>query len=104
MCGIVGFWDKTGELETATGRVILTMLEALACRGPDGAGVALIGPDPGPGADVWSVRITPPDETPLAALAGSASSSPGGTIPSGTTRKHTVFPIPPAAGRGREEP
>ncbi len=69
MCGIVGFWDKTGELETATGRVILTMLEALACRGPDGAGVALIGPDRGPGADVWSVRITPPDETPLAALA-----------------------------------
>ena len=32
----------------ASGRIVLTMLEALACRGPDGAGVALIGPEPGP--------------------------------------------------------
>jgi glutamine phosphoribosylpyrophosphate amidotransferase len=70
MCGIVGFWDKTGERETATGRVVLTMLEALACRGPDGTGVAVIGSDPEPGAEgVWSVRITPADEQPLAALA-----------------------------------
>jgi methylamine---glutamate N-methyltransferase subunit A len=70
MCGIVGFWDKTGQRETATGRVVLTMLEALACRGPDGTGVALIGRTSEPGGEVvWSVRITPADERPLEQLA-----------------------------------
>jgi methylamine---glutamate N-methyltransferase subunit A len=63
MCGIVAFWDKSGGHETATGQVILSMLEALACRGPDSAGIALIGPEPEPEmAGVWLIRITPPDE------------------------------------------
>ena len=48
MCGIVAFWDKSGGHETPTGQVILAMLEALACRGPDSAGIALIGPEPQP--------------------------------------------------------
>jgi glutamine phosphoribosylpyrophosphate amidotransferase len=70
MCGIVGFWDKTGQRELATGGVILTMLEALACRGPDGSGVAVVGPAQEPGEeDVWSVRITPADPGALARLA-----------------------------------
>ncbi len=62
MCGIVGFLDKTGRMEGSTGRVVFDMLEALACRGPDGAGVALIGPAALPDApDVWSVRIAGDD-------------------------------------------
>jgi len=70
MCGIVGFWDKSGGQEAATGRVLLTMLDALGCRGPDSAGVALLGPVPGPGEeDVWSIRITPGDERVLDRLA-----------------------------------
>lgn len=45
MCGIVGFWDKTENNEhSALGRILLDMLKALACRGPDSAGVALYGP------------------------------------------------------------
>jgi glutamine phosphoribosylpyrophosphate amidotransferase len=45
MCGIIGFLDKTengghGQL----GRVLLDELQALACRGPDSAGVAMFGP------------------------------------------------------------
>ena len=45
MCGIVGFLDKSETSERpAIGKVLLTMLEALACRGPDSAGVALYGP------------------------------------------------------------
>jgi glutamate synthase domain-containing protein 1 len=45
MCGIVGFLDKPKTSEpAAVGEVILTMLQALACRGPDSAGVALYGP------------------------------------------------------------
>jgi glutamate synthase domain-containing protein 1 len=47
MCGIVGFLPKSGD-NAIIGRVVLNMLSALACRGPDSAGVALYGvPQPG---------------------------------------------------------
>jgi methylamine---glutamate N-methyltransferase subunit A len=70
MCGIVGFSDKTGRQSAASGRIVLTMLEALACRGPDGAGIALIGPEPAPFAGVaWSIRIAGADEPPVDRLA-----------------------------------
>jgi methylamine---glutamate N-methyltransferase subunit A len=48
MCGIVGFWDRTGHnTELPLGQVLLKMLNALECRGPDSAGVALFGlPEP----------------------------------------------------------
>jgi len=44
MCGIIGFLDKTtngghGHL----GQVLLDELQALGCRGPDSAGVAMFG-------------------------------------------------------------
>src|SRR5262249_27496571 len=65
------FWDKTGRLESSTGRVVLTMLEALGCRGPDSAGVALIGPEPEPGwDDVWSIRMASGGEPALERLEG----------------------------------
>ena len=44
MCGIVGFWDKSDHQSVPLGGTILKMLEALDCRGPDSAGVALYGP------------------------------------------------------------
>jgi glutamate synthase domain-containing protein 1 len=66
MCGIVGFWDKTGEPGTATGRIVLAMLEALACRGPDSAGVAVIGPEPQASCeDCWVVRLAASAPPPL---------------------------------------
>jgi methylamine---glutamate N-methyltransferase subunit A len=43
MCGIVGFFDKTGNGRGAVGQTVLAMLNALGCRGPDSAGVALFG-------------------------------------------------------------
>ena len=43
MCGIVGYWDKTQSKSAELGQTILNMLHALACRGPDSAGVALYG-------------------------------------------------------------
>ena len=43
MCGIVGFLDKTQNEQRAVGQTILEMLQALGCRGPDSAGVALYG-------------------------------------------------------------
>jgi methylamine---glutamate N-methyltransferase subunit A len=41
MCGIVGYLDKTGSNAAALGCNVLGMLNALGCRGPDSAGVAL---------------------------------------------------------------
>ena len=48
MCGIVGYFDKSGRVDAPLGATIRNMLESLACRGPDSAGVALFGkPSPG---------------------------------------------------------
>jgi glutamate synthase domain-containing protein 1 len=55
MCGIIGFLDKRSEKNTPLGRTLLRMLQALSCRGPDSAGVALFGP-PGEG----HVRLSVP--------------------------------------------
>lgn len=43
MCGIVGFFDKREQPDFPLGRTLLGMLQALSCRGPDSAGVALFG-------------------------------------------------------------
>ncbi len=44
MCGIVGYMDRTEGRQGCLGDSILGMLNALECRGPDSAGVALFGP------------------------------------------------------------
>ena len=44
MCGIAGFLDKTPDnRNSSVGQILIAMLEGLACRGPDSAGVALFG-------------------------------------------------------------
>jgi methylamine---glutamate N-methyltransferase subunit A len=43
MCGIVGYLNKVGTEENPIGNILLAMLNSLACRGPDSAGVALFG-------------------------------------------------------------
>jgi glutamate synthase domain-containing protein 1 len=40
VCGIIGYLDKRGG-EAPVGRVMLSMLQALSCRGPDSAGIAV---------------------------------------------------------------
>jgi glutamate synthase domain-containing protein 1 len=41
MCGIVGYLDRKNDGDGCIGDAILGMLQALECRGPDSAGVAL---------------------------------------------------------------
>lgn len=43
MCGIIGYLDKRPGREHPVGSVLLSMLRALSCRGPDSAGVAVFG-------------------------------------------------------------
>jgi glutamate synthase domain-containing protein 1 len=67
MCGIVGFLDKRGGTERPVGQTILALLQALACRGPDSAGVALFD-----ARDEWHLRVSVPEgpdpDTVIAAL------------------------------------
>ena len=41
MCGIMGYYGKTGQRSAALGDTMLKMLSALGRRGPDSAGIAL---------------------------------------------------------------
>ena len=47
MCGIVGLFAKSAEIEEALGRHLGAMLEQMSDRGPDSAGVAIYR-DPAP--------------------------------------------------------
>ena len=97
MCGIVGFWEKSGEHEAATGQVVLTMLDALACRGPDSAGIALIGPPPETGlGKVWSIRVAPADHSVLDRLKSIGELVPASPdaspVPAGKTLRFSFRP------------
>ena len=59
MCGIVGYLNRTDEPGAPVGCTILSMLNALACRGPDSTGVAIFG-QPSPGC--FAVRVKLGDE------------------------------------------
>src|SRR5262245_1041733 len=41
MCGILGFLDRTVDGRCELGATMLTMMNALGCRGPDSAGIAV---------------------------------------------------------------
>jgi glutamate synthase domain-containing protein 1 len=55
MCGIIGYLDKRAGPDAPVGRVLLDMLQALSCRGPDSAGVAVFG-----APSDWQVRLSAP--------------------------------------------
>jgi glutamate synthase domain-containing protein 1 len=57
MCGIIGFLDKSNRDGAKLGRSLLAMLQALSCRGPDSAGVAVFGP-PSP---YWILQVKLPE-------------------------------------------
>ena len=51
------------------GTTLLKMLQALACRGPDGSGVAILRSDLGNAADDWVIRVGGADFEPNTKLA-----------------------------------
>jgi len=64
MCGIIGFLDKNASQERPIGGTLLAMLQALSCRGPDSAGVALFGRS----EPFWVLQIKLPEHAdPVAA-------------------------------------
>jgi glutamate synthase domain-containing protein 1 len=77
MCGIVGFLDRRGGVGHPVGRTLLAMLEALGCRGPDSAGVALFGAV----QPCWVMQVKLPEEPQSAAAARALLESLGGISP-----------------------
>jgi glutamate synthase domain-containing protein 1 len=73
MCGILGFLDRRSERTgsaSVLGQTLLTMLNALGCRGPDSAGVALYTEEP---SDTWIAHVAMPEQS--------------GTLPAGLTAR-----------------
>jgi glutamine phosphoribosylpyrophosphate amidotransferase len=54
MCGILGYFRKSADSDAPLGVTVLHMLQALGRRGPDSAGVALVGPNH---AGAYVVRV-----------------------------------------------
>jgi glutamate synthase domain-containing protein 1 len=77
MCGIVGFLDKRGGQGGPLGRTLLSMLQALGCRGPDSAGVALFGPP----LPAWVLQVKLPDDRTKRGAAVARLDSLGGVSP-----------------------
>lgn len=61
MCGIMGYFDKTGRRDAELGATMLRMLTALGRRGPDSAGVALY-TTRADGAHLMRVKLGEPTE------------------------------------------
>jgi glutamate synthase domain-containing protein 1 len=57
MCGIIGFLEKRRDSSRPVGSTLLSMLQALSCRGPDSAGVGIFR-TPSP---FWILQIKLPD-------------------------------------------
>jgi methylamine---glutamate N-methyltransferase subunit A len=96
MCGIVGFVDRRQDEDTgeATGRVVLAMLRALARRGPDSAGVAVIGDEPERLDRGWTVRIAPADAQAIDRLATLGRVWEKKPSPRGTSIRFRFLPNP----------
>jgi glutamate synthase domain-containing protein 1 len=45
MCAITGYLEKAGDPGAPIGRLLLDMLLAVGCRGPDSTGIAVYGPE-----------------------------------------------------------
>jgi methylamine---glutamate N-methyltransferase subunit A len=82
MCGIVGLHLKQRELRPRLGELLTPMLDCMASRGPDSAGIALYGEAPADGSLRYSVRTADRDDHPgyWDRLAGQLSSDLGAPV------------------------
>ena len=90
MCGIVGLFAKSAEIEESLGRHLGAMLEQMSDRGPDSAGVAVYR-DPAPSG---SSKLTLFSADPLQdweALADELRHAFGGSPEPEVRSSHAVF-------------
>lgn len=101
MCGIVGLLDKRETQDSPNGRILLSMLEALACRGPDGAGAAMLRSEPF--EEAWTVRIAPADVAAVERLSELGLGKVERLQPQGDTLRFRIFPAPELTADGLEQ-
>src|ERR687891_204805 len=90
MCGIVGVFSKSTDVEANLGRHLGAMLEQMSDRGPDSAGVAVYRNPAPPG----SCKVTLYSADPLQdweALAGELANAFGGSPEVSVRASHAVF-------------
>jgi glutamate synthase domain-containing protein 1 len=92
MCGIVGLFSKSTEIEDDLGRYVSAMLVQLADRGPDSAGVAVYRDPAPPGWSKLTLHSPDPlqDWDDLCAELGRAL---GGCSDAGVRSNHAVFAV-----------
>ena len=99
MCGIVGLFCKSPELEPELGRHLAAMLEQMGDRGPDSAGVAVYRH---PAAAGWS-KLTLYSADPAEdwdALCAELAEAFGGAEHASTRAKHAVLQVEARRRRG----
>jgi methylamine---glutamate N-methyltransferase subunit A len=90
MCGIVGLFCKSPELEPELGRHLAAMLEQLGDRGPDSAGVAVYRRPAGSNWTKLTVYSVDPDED-WGTLRDAVAEAFGGAEHTSTRARHAVI-------------
>ena len=92
MCGIVGLFCKSPELEPRLGEYLAAMLEQMSDRGPDSAGVAVYR-DPAPSGSSKVTVYSFDPEMSWDALRAELAARFGGAHESGVRANHAVFVV-----------
>lgn len=90
MCGIVGLFAKSPEIEARMGALIAAMLVELTSRGPDSAGIALYREPVAAGAQKLVLFSPDPDED-WAAVAASLEALSGAPVTHAVRASHAVL-------------
>jgi glutamate synthase domain-containing protein 1 len=92
MCGIVGLFCKSPELEPRLGEYLAAMLEQMSDRGPDSAGVAVYR-DPAPSGSSKLTLYSFDPEMSWGALRAELAEAFGGAQEDGVRANHAVFVV-----------
>lgn len=96
MCGIVGLFTKTSELEANLGALLAPMLAEMSERGPDSAGVAIYR-RPAPQGFSKAVVFSPRECYPWEVLVAALESKFGGPVGIEARATHRVLIVPTSA-------
>jgi methylamine---glutamate N-methyltransferase subunit A len=97
MCGIVGLFAKSGEIEEHLGAHVASMLEQMGDRGPDSAGVAVYR-DPVPSGSSKLTLFSADELYDWDGLAGELRNAFGGSPEPDVRSSHAVFVVDADAG------
>ena len=97
MCGIVGLFYKSPELEPRLGGHLAAMLEQMSDRGPDSSGVAVYR-DPAPSGSSKLTLYSFDPEMSWDALCGELAATFGGAYEAGVRANHAVIVVEAEAG------